>query len=52
MPASQNSWDQVIYSDQSGMIPAEVLSGNLIVETLFLSGENVIHKTFYRIYYD
>ena len=52
IPGSTNSWDQVIHSDQGAMIPAEVLSGNLVVETLFMSGDHIIHKTFYRIFYE
>ena len=52
IPKSQNSWDQIIQADTEGMIPAEVLSGNLLVETLFLSQEYIVHKTYYRIFYE
>eukprot|EP00347_Sterkiella_histriomuscorum_P006521 403352450 len=52
IPQSQNSWDQVIQADTDQMIPAEILSGNLLVETLFLSKDSIIHRSFYRVYYD
>ncbi|TNV75445.1 hypothetical protein FGO68_gene17304 [Halteria grandinella] len=52
IPGSTNSWDQVIYADTEGMMPAEVLSGNLVVETLFMSGDTVVHRSFYRIFYE
>ena len=34
------------------MLAPEILSGNLTVETIFYSGESVIHKTSYRIFYE
>lgn len=52
MPKTQNSWEQIIHADTEGMIPAEVLSGNLIVETLFISGEYVVHRSDYRVFYE
>ena len=52
IPNSTNSWEQVIQADTEGMIPAEVLSGNLLVETLFLTQDFIIHKSFYRVFYD
>ena len=51
IPGSTNSWDQVIDADQENMIPAAVLSGNLLVETLFMSGQTTLAKTEYRIFY-
>lgn len=52
MPKSQNSWEQIIHADVDGMMPAEILSGNLTVETLFISGEYLVHKSHYRIFYE
>ena len=52
MPGSTNSWDQIIHADVDGMLPVEVLSGNLVVTTYFLSGETVVHKSLYRIFYE
>ena len=42
IPNSTNSWDQVIEADQENMMPAEVLSGNLVVDTYFMSGSTVL----------
>ena len=42
IPNSTNSWDQVIEADQENILPAQVLSGNLVVDTLFMSGEKVL----------
>lgn len=39
IPNSQNSWDQIIEADQKNMLPKEVLSGNLVVDTFFKSGD-------------
>jgi retinal rod rhodopsin-sensitive cGMP 3',5'-cyclic phosphodiesterase subunit delta len=53
IPNSQNAWEQVIYaSDPDEMIPAEILSGNIVIETTFLQGSEAIHKSSVRIYYD
>jgi len=52
IPGSTNSWEQIIVSDQGNMIPAEVLSGNLVVETSFLTGNHLISCTNYRVFYD
>ena len=52
MPKSQNSWEQIIQADTENILPAEVLSGNLLVETFFFSGESVVHKSNYRVYYN
>ncbi|CDW89065.1 retinal rod rhodopsin-sensitive cgmp 3-cyclic phosphodiesterase subunit delta [Stylonychia lemnae] len=51
IPNSQNSWDQIIQADSEGILPAEVLSGNLMVETLFISQDQVINRSFYRVFY-
>ena len=36
IPGSTNSWQQVISADTSNMMDPDVLSGHLVVETLFL----------------
>lgn len=52
IPGSTNSWDQTIEADVGEVMPAEVLSGNLVVDTLFLSNEDkVLAHTKYRVYY-
>ena len=42
IPNSTNSWDQTIEADMGNVMPAEVLSGNLVVDTFFLSGEQIL----------
>lgn len=32
-------------------MPASVLSGNLVVDTFFMSGDEILAQTKYRIYY-
>lgn len=51
IPGSTNSWDQVIEADVGQVMPAEMLSGNLVVDTFFKSGDAVLAQTKYRIYY-
>jgi retinal rod rhodopsin-sensitive cGMP 3',5'-cyclic phosphodiesterase subunit delta len=50
IPNSTNSWEQHIEAKQE-MIPYTVLSGNLVVETLFYSNGHVIFKNDILIYY-
>jgi len=52
IPNSTNTWEQTIVADKDNIIPAEILSGNLICETTFFSNEVPIHKSKYKIYYD
>ena len=42
IPNSTNSWDQTIEADIGNVMPAEVLSGNLVVDTFFMSGEQIL----------
>ena len=52
IPNSTNTWCQTIEAaggDQ--MIPAEVLSGNVTIETSFLDGEDLVSKTVIRLFY-
>jgi retinal rod rhodopsin-sensitive cGMP 3',5'-cyclic phosphodiesterase subunit delta len=51
MPNSTNNWEQIIQAKQEGVLPAEILSGNLNVETFFLTNGNVISKNNIIIYY-
>eukprot|EP01138_Halocafeteria_seosinensis_P004367 gb/GECG01004467.1/.p1 GENE.gb/GECG01004467.1/~~gb/GECG01004467.1/.p1 ORF type:complete len:135 (+),score=14.22 gb/GECG01004467.1/:1-405(+) len=53
IPQSTNSWEQIIErADKDSVLPKEILSGNLVVETNFYTGENLISKGYVRIYYD
>jgi retinal rod rhodopsin-sensitive cGMP 3',5'-cyclic phosphodiesterase subunit delta len=52
IPQSTNNWEQIIKGkDPEEMLPYDVLSGNLIVETIFFSNESVIIKNRIKIYY-
>ena len=51
MPNTTNSWEQVIDAEVGQVMPAEVLSGNLIVDTYFCTkGVSFAHQR-YRVYY-
>ena len=51
MPNTTNSWEQIIDAEVGQVMPAEVLSGSLIVDTYFcVKGISFAHKR-YRIYY-
>ena len=51
IPGSTNSWDQMIEADSGHVMPAEILSGNLIAETYFMSGEKAIACQQYKVFY-
>ena len=36
IPGSTNDWEQIMIAKEDGVLPAEILSGKLQVETLFL----------------
>jgi retinal rod rhodopsin-sensitive cGMP 3',5'-cyclic phosphodiesterase subunit delta len=53
IPGSTNSWQCVIESaDKGHMIPAEVLSGNVRIETRFYDGDMHVSTTSIRVYYE
>ena len=52
MPGSTNTWEQTILADEGNVLPAEVLSGQLVCETIFKTGESVIHQSKYRVFYE
>jgi retinal rod rhodopsin-sensitive cGMP 3',5'-cyclic phosphodiesterase subunit delta len=52
MPNTTNSWEQTIVADSENMLPAQILSGNLVCVTQFKAYDKVIHESFYRIFYD
>ena len=52
IPNSTNNWEQYIKSKEPDeMIPYNILSGNLSVETIFYSGDTLLLKNRVRIYY-
>ena len=51
IPGSTNDWEQIMIAKQDGVLPVEVLSGKLQVETLFLIQGKVLYKNKILIYY-
>lgn len=52
IPGSTNSWQSLIEAaPESQMIPASVLSGNIVIETIFLDGDLEVSKSRVRIHY-
>ena len=51
IPGSTNDWDQIIVAKEDGVLPAEILSGKLQVETLFLMQGKALYKNKIHIYY-
>ena len=52
IPGSTNSWQCVIESaGKDQMIPASVLSGNIVIETHFYDGEMHVSTTKIRVFY-
>jgi len=52
IPQSTNTWQCVIEAaPQQQMIPAQVLNGNVVIETQFLDGELLVCKSRLRVFY-
>ena len=51
IPGSTNDWEQIIEAKPSGVLPVEVLSGKLQVETYFLCGGKLLCKNKIMIHY-
>merc|ERR1719264_1633892 len=52
IPNSTNTWQQTIEAaDEEEMIPAELLSGHLILHTAFYDGEHCIASQRIRLWY-
>jgi len=52
IPGSTNSWQSIVEADtENGMMPASVLSGNVVVETKFFDGDVLITTSRVRIFY-
>jgi retinal rod rhodopsin-sensitive cGMP 3',5'-cyclic phosphodiesterase subunit delta len=53
IPNSSNAWEQVIYAAKpEEMMPADVLSGNIVIETIFYQAQEPIHTSSVRVFYD
>ena len=51
IPGSTNDWEQIMIAKEDGVLPAEILSGKLQVETLFLIQGRILYKNRILIYY-
>ncbi|RNA01343.1 retinal rod rhodopsin-sensitive cGMP 3 -5 -cyclic phosphodiesterase subunit delta [Brachionus plicatilis] len=52
IPGSTNSWQSLIEAaPESQMIPASLLSGHVVIETIFLDGDFEVSRSRVRIYY-
>eukprot|EP00933_Yihiella_yeosuensis_P047738 TRINITY_DN43664_c0_g1_i1.p1 TRINITY_DN43664_c0_g1~~TRINITY_DN43664_c0_g1_i1.p1 ORF type:complete len:155 (-),score=33.44 TRINITY_DN43664_c0_g1_i1:38-502(-) len=52
IPNSTNTWQQTIEAaEEEEMIPAELLSGNVVIETSFFDGDTMILTQRVRIHY-
>jgi retinal rod rhodopsin-sensitive cGMP 3',5'-cyclic phosphodiesterase subunit delta len=53
IPNSTNTWEQTISAEKpENMIAPEVLSGNIVIETLFYDGSSLIHRSEVTLFYD
>jgi len=52
IPNSTNTWQQTIEAaEEEEMIPAELLSGNVVIDTSFYDGEHLLMSQKVRIHY-
>ena len=51
IPGSTNDWEQIMIAKEDGVLPVEVLSGKLQVETLFLIQGKILYQNRILIYY-
>jgi hypothetical protein len=53
IPGSTNSWQQTIEAAGEGnMLPADLLSGKVTIETSFFDADLFVSKSLVRIFYD
>ncbi|CAF0729614.1 unnamed protein product [Adineta steineri] len=51
MPGSTNTWQSLIEAAQDQMIPANLLNGNVVIETKFFDGELEVSTSRVRLLY-
>ncbi|KNC47597.1 uncharacterized protein AMSG_11721 [Thecamonas trahens ATCC 50062] len=53
IPNSTNTWSTtLVAADAADMLPADVLSGNVVIETRFYDAELLIATSLVRVFYD
>mmetsp|Transcript_22779 Transcript_22779/g.68619 ORF Transcript_22779/g.68619 Transcript_22779/m.68619 type:complete len:81 (+) Transcript_22779:245-487(+) len=51
-PGTTNSWQSTIdAAEESQMMPAKVLTGNIVIETRFYEGDLLVSTSHVRVYY-
>ena len=52
IPNSTNTWQSLIEAaPESQMMPANVLTGNVVIETMFYDGDLLVSTSKVRLYY-
>ena len=52
IPNSTNTWQSLIEAaPESQMMPAKVLNGNVVIETMFFDGDLLVSTSKVRLYY-
>ena len=51
MPSTTNTWENIIEADRANMMPASMLSGNIVIETIFFNGTEIVSRSKVRIFY-
>merc|ERR1719181_710081 len=52
IPGSTNSWQQTIEAqDEAEMLPAEILNGNIVIETHFYDGNLYVAQSRVKVFY-
>ena len=51
MPSTTNTWENIIEADGANMMPASLLSGNIVIETIFFNGHDIVSRSKVRVYY-
>ena len=53
IPNSENTWQSIIESaGDSAMLPPELLSGYVVIKSIFCNGEEEVFSSCVRVYYD
>jgi len=53
IPGSTNTWQQTIEAaDEADMLPADLISGKITIESSFFDGDLLVSKSLVRVFYD
>ena len=51
MPSTTNTWENIIEADRANMMPSSMLSGNIVIETIFFNGADIVSRSKVRVFY-